>query len=248
VSSIFFLSLLTAASLRFRSVLKGSFLISTFHASTILILTGIVIFSECWDSLLHYCHFDSQANSDLQQLILVYSMGYFITDSVVVLWIVPDPSAALHHVSILVGQLVTVFYGNFEAEPATGRFFNYQGASGYPLACFLFAAEISAPFLNAFMSGFAPKGSKFELISKAIFAVTFLISRLFICPFLTYEFVVNCPNAPLVPKVVCVCVMGISIYWSKAILGGIIEVVAPRPMKEILREEEEQREKRIKGE
>lgn len=197
---------------------------------------------------MHFCHFDAPLNSDLQQLVLVYSMGYFITDSVVVLWIVPDASAALHHVSILLGQLSTVFYGQFESQPTSGRFFNYQGTSGYPLACFLFAAEISAPFLNAFLSGFAPKGSKFEFISKAVFAVTFLISRLVICPFLTYEFVVNCPNAPVIPKIVCVFVMGVSVYWSKAIVEGIIEAVSPQPLKAILREEEEELQKRLKGE
>jgi hypothetical protein len=197
---------------------------------------------------MHFCHFDAPLNSDLQQLVLVYSMGYFITDSAVVLWIVPDASAALHHVSILLGQLSTVFYGQFESQPTGGRFFNYQGTSGYPLACFLFAAEISAPFLNAFLSGFAPKGSKFEFISKAVFAVTFLISRLVICPFLTYEFVVNCPNAPVIPKIVCVFVMGISVYWSKAIVEGIIEAVSPQPLKAILGEEKEELEKRFKGE
>jgi len=225
-SALLFSGMLTAGSSRFGGVLKGSYLISTFHAVTVLILAGAILFSECWENVTHSCTFDSRLNTDLQQITLLYSMGYFIVDSAVVLWLSPDVSASLHHLSILVGQAATIFNGEFDATPVD-RFFSYAGVSGYPLVCFLFAAELSAPFLNAFLSGFTPKNSQSEFIAKALFAFTFLVSRLLVCPFLTYEFVVNSPNAPLIPKAVCVFVMGISVYWSKAIITGILEVVNP---------------------
>jgi hypothetical protein len=229
-SVLLFSAILTLASLRFRSVSSGSFCISTFHALTILLLTSKIIFSECWDSAHQSCRFNASSNSALQQLTLAYSMGYFIVDSFVVTWLVPDVSAALHHVSILIGQAATIFYGSplNGFDDGTSSSFYYHGVSGYPLACFLFAAELSAPFLNAFMSGLAPKGSSLELMMKSCFAFTFLVSRLFVCPFLIYEFVAHCPNAPVIPKAVCVFVMGISIYWSKAIVSGILEVVLPK--------------------
>ena len=248
-STALFVSILLAASRRIRSVSRASFLISTVHAITILALTSYVIFSECWDSHSSFCNFNASSNSDVQQGILLYSMGYFITDSIVVLWVAPDLSAALHHVSILFGQFFAVFYGDFQ-EGREGRIFGYPGISGYALACFLFAAEVSAPFLNTFMSGLAPSGTRFEFISKALFASTFLISRLVVCPFLLYEFVVNCPNAPIVPKAVCVFVMGISVYWSKAVIAGVGEAVLPpqSTVKDLIKIEEELREKRLKGE
>ena len=248
LSVTFFSSLLLVGKRCFGSFDKGSFLISTVHAVSILILTANVIFSECWMSTAHSCRFDSVTNSESQQLLLLFSMGYFTVDSFVVLWLVPDLSAALHHVSILVGQLSTIFYVDL-GVPSQDRILRFQGASGYPLACFLFAAEVSAPFLNAFMSGFAPKDSRFEFISKALFAFTFLVSRLIICPFLTFEFVMNCPNAPVIPKLVCVFVMGISIYWSKAIISGIVEAVTPSRLS--LKEEfllAETNRQRLKGE
>ena len=230
ISTSLFLSLLFTGTRLFGTVLRGSFLISTFHAITILILTASIVFSECWDTFADFCRFDSVSNSDLQQFTLLFSMGYFLVDSFVVLYLAPDASAALHHVSILVGLIATIFSGEFVPRP-TDRYFSYTGSSGYPLACFLFAAEISAPFLNAFLSGLVGKDSKLEFIAKAMFAFTFLVSRLIICPFLTYEFVVNSPNASAIPKAVCVFVMCISIYWSRAIIAGIIEALNPPPKK-----------------
>jgi hypothetical protein len=226
LSTTFFGSVLLIGRFSFGTFIKGSFLISTVHAVSILMFTANVIFSECWTSIAPSCGFDSIANSDSQQFLLLFSMGYFTVDSFVVLWLAPDVSASLHHVSILVGLISTIFYVDL-GVPAEHRMPRYQGAAGYPLACFLFAAEISAPFLNAFMSGAAPKDSRFEFISKALFALTFLVSRLLICPLLTYQFVMNCPSAPLIPKLVCIFVMGISIYWSKAIISGIAEAVNP---------------------
>jgi hypothetical protein len=244
-SILLFTSILIAGTLRFKGVIKGSFLISTVHAVSILILTSLILFSECWETVSHYCRFDATSNSDFQQFTLLVSMGYFFVDSVVVLWFAPDASAALHHVSILLGQAATIFYGDFDPSPLH-RHFHFQGVSGYPLACFLFGAEISAPFLNAFLSGFARKDSGFEFFAKAMFAFTFIVSRLVICPFLTYEFVVNTPNAPWAPRLVCVFVMGISLYWSKAIIAGVIDAVQPASSskKELLTEEAQ----RLKGE
>ena len=231
-----FTSILSISSRALGSVSKGSFVISTFHAVLVLFLTAYIIFSECWDSVLHFCHFNAPSSSDFQQFVLLFSLGYFTVDSVVVLWLAPDTSAALHHVSIVIGQLAAIFSGDFNKEPVNS-FFHFSGASGYPLACFLFAAEISAPFLNIFMSGFAKEGSRLQFFAKAMFAFTFIVSRLVVSPFLTYEFVVNSTNAPWVVKAVCVFVMGISIYWSRAIIAGVAEALSPSVKQELIAEE-----------
>lgn len=242
-----FVCILTVASRALRSVLKGSFVISTFHAVLILVLTSVIIFDECWDSMLRHCHFDASSSSDFQQGVLLFSLGYFLVDSVVVLYFAPDASAALHHVSIVIGQVAAIFSGNFTEEPVDSLF-HFSGASGYPLACFLFAAEISAPFLNIFLSGFAKSGSRFEFYAKAMFAFTFIVSRLVVSPFMTYEFVVNSTNAPVAVKAVCLLVMGISIYWSRPIFAGVAEALFPPSSSKQQLIAEEGRSGRTKGE
>jgi len=218
-STLCFGILFALASSQLRSFSQGSFVISTIHACLMILLTSRVIFVECWDSDHISCHFDSPLSSDFQQGTLIFSLGYFIVDSIVVVWLAPDVSASLHHLSILVGLVAAIFSGEFTETPYGSRF-QYSGSSGYPLAVFLFAAEISAPFLNAFMSGLT-KGTSIDIFTRGIFAVTFLASRMVVCPILTYKFVMNCPNAHTIPKAVCVFVMGISAYWS----GGIISQI-----------------------
>lgn len=229
-STTFFGCILLLASARLRSFSQGSFVISTFHAITMILLTSRIIFLECWDSNRVYCHFDSHISSEFQQFVLIYSLGYFMVDSVVVLWLVPDISASLHHVSILLGLLAAIFSGEFTETPVGSSRLQYTGSSGYPLAVFLFAAEISAPFLNAFMSGLTA-GTSLDFVARGIFAVTFLISRMIVCPILTYKFVVNCPNAHVIPKAVCLFVMCISAYWSKHIIKGIFDVFSDKGSK-----------------
>lgn len=223
-SSIIFGSILCFTALKLKSVSQGSFVISSIHAISMIFLTSKVIFVECWDSDHIKCHFDSPISSEFQQAILCFSFGYFLVDSIVVLWLAPDVSASLHHVSILVGLVAAIFSGEFTAS-VEGVRFQYSGSSGYPLAVFLFAAEISAPFLNAFMSGLTA-GTSLDIAARGLFAVTFLVSRIIICPILTYRFVVNCPNAHAIPKAVCVIVMCISVYWAKAIIKEIISTVS----------------------
>lgn len=203
---------------------KASYVLSTLHAIAILLLTGYTIFVECWDTYDHHCHFDSHINSAFQQMTLLISLGYFVIDSVVVLWLAPDVSASLHHISIIAGQIAAISSG-LPADPSSDFIFQTSGSSGYALACFLFAAELSAPLLNAFLSGLTIEGTQVDFITRASFAFVFIVSRLVVCPFLTYEFLVNSPRAHIVPKLVCLFVMGISVYWSKSIFAAILEAI-----------------------
>lgn len=203
---------------------KASYVLSTVHAIAMMLLTGYTIFVECWDTYDHHCHFDSESNSAFQQITLLFSLGYFVIDSVVVLWFSPDVSASLHHTSIIAGQIAAISSG-LPADPSSDFLFQTSGSSGYALACFLFAAELSAPLLNAFLSGLTKEGTQVDFITRASFAFVFIVSRLVVCPFLTYEFVVNSPRAHIVPKLVCLFVMGISVYWSKSIFAAILEAI-----------------------
>ena len=164
-----------------------------------------------------HCEFDSTINSPTQTMMLQWSLGYFLVDSVVVLFLSPDWEAAFHHLTIVIGQISAI---------QTGR-------CGYALAWFLFLAELSAPFLNCFLSGFTIEGTKSDFIVRAIFAGVFIVSRLLICPFMTYQFVFNCTNAPMVPRIVCLCVMGISVVWGKRVIGGVVDALRPSAKKQV---------------
>jgi hypothetical protein len=229
ISILFFGVILIIAKSLLGSFAKGSFVLSTLHAISMLGLTGYTIFVECAGERSPHCHFDSTSNSDFQQLLLLYSLGYFVVDSFVVLWLAPDVSASLHHTSILVGQIFALTAGS-DVYGQPDSVFEYRGSSGYPLACFLFAAELSAPFLNAFLSGFTKEGSRLDFAARASFALTFIGARLMVCPFLCYEFVLNSPNAHVVPRVVCLFVMGISAYWSGTIFTGIRDALFTPPI------------------
>jgi hypothetical protein len=205
---------LAAGSVALGSINKGSYVLSSVHAISMLYLTSYVLFSECgWESALPHCEFDSRSNSEFQHRMLLWSVGYFIVDSVVVLRLVPDYESAFHHVTIVVGQMAAIC----------------TGTCGYALSWFLFLAELSAPFLNCFMSGLTIEGTPIDLTVKSIFSFTFIISRLLICPFMTYKFVFECPNVPLIPKGVCLCVMAISLVWGKRIVGATITALRGGP-------------------
>ena len=223
-STLLFGSILWASSNLMKSVGKGSYVLSTFHAISILLLTSYTIIYECSSSNHSHCLFNSSNNSILQQFTLMYSIGYFLVDLVVVLWLVPDFSAALHHSSIIIGQIAAVFSGA-SLSVSGDNLFQYDGSAGYPLACFLFAAELSAPFLNIFLSGMTTEGSQADFLARAGFALTFILARLIVCPFMTYEFVLNSPDAPLVPKLVCLFIMGISLHWSRTVVGNVIKAI-----------------------
>jgi len=211
ISTVAFASILITASAYLRNVAKGSYVLSTIHAVSMLVFTTYLIFVECSNPGHLHCDFDSTANSATQTMMLRWSLGYFLVDSIVVLFLSPDWEAAFHHLTIVIGQISAI---------QTGR-------CGYALAWFLFLAELSAPFLNCFLSGFTIEGTKSDFIVRAIFAAIFIVSRLLICPFMTYKFVFNCTNAPLVPRIVCLCVMGISIVWGKRVIGGVVEALRP---------------------
>lgn len=204
-----FATVLGSASWKFGSIARGSYALSTIHALSMLILTSYVIFVDCgWDSdpVSAHCNFDSAGNNELQQRMLMWSIGYFIVDSVVVLSLVPDYEAAFHHVTIVIGQIAAIM----------------TGTCGYALSWFLFLAELSAPFLNCFLSGLTIEGTSIDFAVRAIFAIVFIISRLVICPFMTYKFVFGCDEAPLTPRLVCLCVMGISIVWGKRVIAATV--------------------------
>jgi len=177
-----------------------------------LIFTSYVIFVDCGvPGYSSHCEFDSLANNDIQQSMLQWSLGYFLVDSVVVVFLSPDWEAAFHHLTIIIGQISAI---------QTGR-------CGYALAWFLFLAELSAPFLNCFLSGLTIEGTRSDFIVRSLFAVIFIVSRLIICPLMTYKFVFDCQNAPLIPRLVCLGVMGISIVWGKRVISAIIAVLSP---------------------
>jgi hypothetical protein len=217
VSTLSFAMLLATASACLRNVSKGSYLLSTVHAVSMLIFTSYLIFVECSNSIYSHCEFDSSLNSHLQNAMLQWSLGYFLVDSIVVLFLSPDWEAAFHHITIVIGQISAL---------QTGR-------CGYALAWFLFLAELSAPFLNCFLSGFTIEGTRSDFVVRAAFAAIFIVSRLLICPFMTYQFVFNCNNAPLVPRLVCLCVMGISVVWGKRVIGGVVDALRPSPKKTV---------------
>lgn len=211
-STLFFSSILGLGSYFTKSVSKGSYILSTVHAVSMLFLTSFILLFDCGFSGDDHCFFDAGINSHEQSMMLIFSVGYFIVDSMVVLFLVPDKEAAFHHLTIIVGQLAAI---------ATGK-------CGYALAWFLFLAELSAPFLNCFLSGLTLEGSSTDFVVRAIFAFTFILSRLLICPFMTYKFVFGCPNAPTIPKLVCLCVMGISFVWGKRVVIATFDALCPK--------------------
>ena len=215
ISTMAFATILLVACASLRNVTKGSYVLSTVHALSMLIFTSYLIFVECSNPGYIHCEFDSTINSPLQNMMLQWSLGYFAIDSIVVLFLSPDWEAAFHHLTIVIGQISAI---------QTGR-------CGYALAWFLFLAELSAPFLNCFLSGFTIQGTSSDFIVRAIFAAIFIVSRLIICPFMTYKFVFNCENAPLIPRLVCLCVMGISIVWGKRVIGGVVAALRPSKQK-----------------
>lgn len=210
-SASFFTAILAIASYACGSIGKGSYVLSSVHAISMLVLTSYILLFDCAFSGDDHCFFDAGINSAEQSWMLLVSVGYFIVDSTVVLFFVPDKEAAFHHLSIIVGQLAAV---------ATGT-------CGYALAWFLFLAELSAPFLNCFLSGLTIEGTQTDFVVRALFAFSFIISRLLICPFMTYKFVLGCPNAPLVPKLVCLCVMAISLVWGKRVVLATFAALCP---------------------
>jgi hypothetical protein len=210
-STLCFAVILITSTALCGNVLKGSYALSTIHAVSMLIFTSYVIFIDCGVPGYLHCEFDSISNNDLQQSMLQWSVGYFIVDSVVVLFLSPDWEAAFHHLTIIIGQISAI---------QTGR-------CGYALAWFLFLAELSAPFLNCFLSGLTIEGTKTDFIMRSLFAGIFITSRLIICPFMTYKFVFDCKNAPLTPRLVCLAVMGLSVVWGKRVIAAVIAALSP---------------------
>lgn len=209
LSLVTFSTVLGSAGWGLKSFSKGSYVLSTVHALSMLLMTSYAIFVDCgWkvDPSLSHCHFDSTGNNEFQQRMLKWSIGYFLVDSTVVLSLVPDYEAAFHHVSIVVGQIAAIL----------------TGTCGYALSWFLFLAELSAPFLNCFLSGLTIEGTGIDFVMRATFAVTFIIARLIICPFMTYKFIFHCEHVPLIPKIVCLCLMCISIVWGKRIITATV--------------------------
>ena len=212
-----FSMVLFAGSMWLKGIHRGSYVLSTFHAVAMLAFTTYVIFIDCASPYGTHCDFNSTANNDVQQLMLLFSLGYFIVDSIVVLFLSPDYEAAFHHLTIVVGQI---------AATQTGK-------GGYALAWFLFLAELSAPFLNCFLSGLTIEGSKSDFVVRAAFAFTFIVARLLICPFMTYKFVFASPDAPFIPKMVCLCVMAISAVWGKRVVGATLDALVPKKFHKI---------------
>ena len=212
VSSLSFASILVAGWWMSGTILRGSYVLSFSHAILMLLLTSYNLLVDCGTNDYAHCFFASALNSYAQNMMLALSLGYFIVDSIVVMFVVPDYEAAFHHVTIVVGQLSAI---------ATGT-------CGYALAWFLFLAEMSTPLLNCFLSGLTREGSRIDFIVRASFAFTFIVSRLLICPLITYRFVVGCVDSPLIPRLVCLCVQGISLVWGKRVILAVIDAVGPK--------------------
>ena len=167
---------------------------SVLHAMIIVVLATLAVQEK-----------QGTSSTPLQAITLSVSLGYFMVDIFLCLLIPPvDKAAFVHHVACIAGQIASLNGGGY----------------GQNLCLNLLSAEISTPFLYAFKTGLAGKGSFQEFICKGLFCSLFLTARFVYAPFLAKELFLS--EASIVIKTSCVTILAVSALWACQIVSEIV--------------------------
>ncbi|KAF4748116.1 hypothetical protein FOZ62_016647 [Perkinsus olseni] len=160
---------------------QASVCLSVAHSLIISVWCGMILARDDWEFV--------EPSTPSQANMLAFSLAYFVLDAILCLMVLHDFEGSFHHITVVWGQLAAL----------------YSGYAGYQLACFLFVAELSTPWLYLFQTGIAPEGSLFALASQVMFAALFLVGRMIVAPYLA-TWLCRSPTTPIEVKVSCLVV------------------------------------------
>jgi hypothetical protein len=229
MSFVFFGLILAVSSRVLGSISRAATVISTLHAFNVFYRAGYTVLIECWNSSEDYCFLNSTSNSAFQQRTALISLGYFLADFLPAY--LKGVSLTIHHIASAAG-LGAVIWSGASVVPTADFPYSFTGSSCYAISCFLFLADMQAPFLDAFTSGLTRKKPKADMFARVMFACCFVLGRLIISPILGYEYIVNSTRGPMVARLACFIINLLGFYWAKFVFAGIVKASSQARKKE----------------
>lgn len=183
---------------------ESSCITSTLHAVVAIAWTAYAAYADPLQE-------DDGESTLLQSAWLATSLGYYLVDTYICLFLTDDKESLVHHFACIYGQIASL---------VTNR-------CGYILVLNMLIAELSTPFLYGFRFFFAPS-HPLHKACQAIFAVSFLVARATVAPLLAWRLLTS-TMAPWLVKSACVMLLSLSYYWAALVVREIWRAVSPQP-------------------